>query len=208
VRARERLLVAAAVAWLAVVALIDLLGAEPAPADVGSSPDALAAGEPWRLLSSALIIDSGLPLLQVAVLAAVTALVLVRHGAIVWWLAALAGHVGSALIAYVLIGGAVALGSASAERATDDWDFGISCVLAAEAGVLFTGGLRRLRSGRGGAGDAGLVAATSLGLVAWLTTIDWYGIEHPFAFALGAWTLLAYERRRPSRRRPALSATG
>lgn len=194
-RALERLLAAAAVAWLAAVALIEVVGADPAPLDVASSPDALVAGDAWRLLSSALIVDSGLPLLQVAVTAAVTAAVLVRHGAIVWWLAALAGHVCSTLIAYALIGGGITLGFASADRVADDWDFGISCVLAAEAGVLFAGGLRRLRGRRGDAGDVALVVATSLGLLATFTTIDWYGVEHPLAFALGAWTLVAYERR-------------
>jgi hypothetical protein len=207
-RALERLPAAAAVAWLAAVALLEVGGADPAPADVGSSPDSLVAGDAWRLLSSALIVDSGLPLLQVAVMAAVTAVVLVRHGAIVWWLAALAGHVGSTLIAYALIGGGIALGSASAERFADDWDFGISCVLAGEAGVLFAGGLRRLRGGRGDAGDVALVVATSLGLLATFATIDWYGVEHPFAFALGAGTLVAYERRagRPQGQRPVLPA--
>jgi hypothetical protein len=203
-RALERLLAAAAVAWLAAVALLEVAGADPLPVDVGSSPDTLVAGDAWRLLSSALIVDSALPLLQVAVTAAVTAVVLVRHGPIVWWLAALAGHVGSTLIAYALIGGAIALGSASADRVADDWDFGISCVLAAEAGVLFAGGLRRLRGGRGDARDIALVVATSLGLLATLATIDWYGIEHQFAFALGAWILVACERqaRPPHDQRP------
>jgi hypothetical protein len=185
-RALDRLLLAAAIAWLAAVALIEVVDPGLDPADVGSSPDAVAAGRLWRLLTSALIVEAGVPWLQIAVLAAVTALVLVLHGPIVWWLAALIGHVGSALLAYALIAVADALGSASAERVEDDWDYGISCVLAAVCGVLFAGGMSRLRRGRGGGLDVALVVATSLGLVGWLVTIDWYGVEHLFAFALGA----------------------
>jgi hypothetical protein len=184
-RALERLLLAAAIAWLAAVALIEVVAPGLDPADVGSSPDAVAAGRLWRLLTSALIVEAGVPWLQIAVLAGVTALVLVLHGPIVWWLAALIGHVGSALLAYALIAVADALGSASAERVEDDWDYGISCVLAALCGVLFAGGVSRLRRGGGGL-DVALVVATSLGLLGWLVTIDWYGVEHLFAFALGA----------------------
>jgi hypothetical protein len=103
-RAPERLLAAAAFAWLASVALIDLLGAPLEPVDVGASPDELVAGEAWRLLGSALIVDSGLAPLQIALLTVTTAVVLARHGAVVWWLAALTGHLGSTLIAYALIG--------------------------------------------------------------------------------------------------------
>jgi hypothetical protein len=197
-RAFDRLLVVLSVAWLAAVLVIWIVDPDLPAADLGASPDELADGSAWRLLSSSLIVDSGLPLLQIAVLAAATALVLVRHGAVVWWLAALAGHVGSALIAYALIAIADALGSDSAERIEDDWDYGISCVLAALTGVLFAGAVRRLRSGRGGAGDVALVVAASLGLLAWLVTIDWYGVEHVLAFALGACVLVRVARQRPS----------
>ena len=185
-RAPERLLTALAVAWLAAVALIIVTGAELTPAEVAASPDTIAAGDLWRLLTSALIVASGLPLLQVALVGAATVVVLARHGAIVWWIAALVGHVGSTLIAYAIIAVAVALGSGSAERATDDWDYGISCVLAALAGVLFAGSVRRLRAGPRDRDDVALLAVTSVGLLVWIATIGWFGIEHPIAFALGA----------------------
>jgi hypothetical protein len=189
----ERRLAALAVAWLAAVALIVVTGADVTPADVGASPDATADGAVWRLLTSALVVDSGLPGLQLALVAAATALVLIRHGATIWWLAALAGHVGSALIAYAIIAGAIALGSASADRAADDHDYGISCVLAALFGVVFAGSLRRLRDSgtHRDPRDVALVAATALGLIAWVATIDWFGVEHPIAFALGAAVLVA-----------------
>ena len=183
-RGSERVLAGLAVAWVAAVAVIWAAGPELTPAEVGARPKSL--GDVWRLLTSSLIVDAGLPLAQIALLAGATAFVLVRHGPAVWWLAALAGHVGSALVAYGLIAIADALGSDSAERVKDDWDYGISCVLAAQFGVLFAGALRRRRAGRGGPVDTGLLVITAAGLVAWCVTIDWYGVEHVIAFGLGA----------------------
>jgi hypothetical protein len=186
-RKLTRLPAVLAVTWVGAVAVIWAVGPELTPAEVGARPESV--GDVWRLLSSSLIVDAGFPLLQILALCATTALVLVRHGGVVWWLAALAGHVGSALLAYALIAVADALGSDSAERVQDDWDYGISCVLAALAGVLFAGGLRRLRGGSGGPADIALVAVASLGLVGWIVTIDWYGVEHVLAFGLGAGVL-------------------
>ena len=197
-RPLERWLAGLAVAWVALVALVAAGAATLTPADVASSPDRLAAGEVWRLLSSALIVDDDAPLLQVALLAGATAVVLVRHGAIVWWIAALAGHIGSALLAYALIGVAAGLGSPSADRVGDDWDYGISCVLAALLGVLFAGAIGRLRGRRRAARDVALVAATSVCFVLWLLTVDWYGLEHLLAFAIGAAVLPALDQRAPA----------
>jgi hypothetical protein len=180
----ERLLGVLAVAWVAAVAVIWAIGPDLTPAEVGARPESL--GDVWRLLSSSLIVDSGLPLGQIALLAAATGLVLARDGAIVWWAAAIAGHVGSALIAYAIIALADALGSDSADRVQDEWDYGISCVLAALAGVLCADALRRWRGGRRTAGDVAILAVVALGLVGWIVTIDWYGVEHLFAFALGS----------------------
>jgi hypothetical protein len=198
-RALDPLLTALALGWLAAVALIRIAGVDLTPPDIGASPDALVAGDVGRLLSSSLIIDAQLPLLQVVLLAAVTAVVLHRHGPRLWWIAALAGHVGSALIAYAIIALGIALGFDSAERIADDWDYGISCVMAAQFGVLFAGSVRRLRGGHGGRVDRLMLVATSLGLLTWLATIDWYGIEHPIAFALGAGVLVWWERRARAR---------
>ena len=155
----NRLLTAATVIWLAAVAAFELGGT--VPADVGASPDAVADGEVWRLLSSSLLIDAGLPALQLALLAAATALVIRRAGPRVWWVAALVGHVVSALLAYASIGVAIALGSDSADRVADDWDYGISCVLAALTGVLFADALGRVRAHSADPARAGEKAAPS-----------------------------------------------
>jgi hypothetical protein len=195
----RRLLVALTIGWLAAVLAIQLSGPALTPADVASSPDSLAAGQLVRLLSSSLIIDDDLPLAQFALLAAVTAVVLVRHGAIVWWLAALVGHIGSALIAYAIIALAVALGSGLAERFTDTRDYGISCVLAAELGVLFMSGMPRRGGRRGTRGRRGsrfdaVLAVASVSLLVWLVEPDWFGLEHSIAFAIGAAVLVGWER--------------
>jgi hypothetical protein len=188
----ERVLTGLAVAWLAAVTVIAVTGADLTRSEAGASPDSLADGAVWRLLTSSLLVDAGVPGVQIAIVAAATALVIARHGAVTWWLAALAGHVGSALLAYAIIAVADELGSASADAAEDDWDYGISCVLAALAGVLFAGAAKR----REGPGDIALMAAAAAALVAWIVTIDWYGIEHVFAFALGAGVLVLRERAR------------
>lgn len=192
----RRSLIALALAWLAAVAAILLLDLGVTPSDVGSSPDSLLAGHVWRLLSSSLIVDDDLPLVQLALLAAVTAGVLLRYGAVVWWVAALVGHVGSALLTYALLGVAIALGSSSAERTADDWDYGVSCVFGALLGVLCAGGVRRLRDGRGDWLDVAAVATAAGALVVFLADLDWYGTEHFFALALGGAVAVLSDRGR------------
>ena len=54
--------------------------------------------------------------------------------------AALSAHVVSPLFAYGMIGLAVGLGSIRRERAADDPDYGVSCVLAGSLGALFASG--------------------------------------------------------------------
>lgn len=190
-----RLLTLAAAAYVALVAAIELFGLGLSPDELGSSPDSLISGEVWHLLTSSLLVDGDVPLLQTALLAAVTAAVIVRHGAGVWWVAAVLGHVGSALLAYAAIGVAIALGDDAADATSDDWDYGVSCVMAAQFGVLFAGAVLRWRRGRGDTVDLVFVAAACVALLAWLATLDWYGIEHPLAFAIGAAVLLVADRR-------------
>jgi hypothetical protein len=131
----------------------------------------VADGELWRLLSSGLVVD-GLAAPQIAVTAIAAFAVIRLQGALIWWAAVLVGHVGSALIAYAIIGIAILLGSSGAEAAADDPDFGISCVLGATLGALFASGWRVV-------GAIGFVLLLPFSL-------DWYGPEHPLSFVLGA----------------------
>jgi hypothetical protein len=177
---RERALTALAALFLAAVVAATLLE-RSGSLSIGAleaSADLVAAGEVWRLFTSARVVE-GPAGPQLAATVVAVALAIRLAGATLWWLAALVGHVGSALVAYAIIGIAVALGSGGAEAAADDPDYGISCVLGATLGVLFAFGVRRRRPV--------LTAVAALGLVALLPfSIDWYGPEHPLSFALGA----------------------
>jgi hypothetical protein len=120
---------------------------------------------------------------QIVVGALAAAMVIRREGAFVWWIAALVGHIGSALISYGIVALAAASGSNAAENADNDPDYGISAVLAATLGALLTSGLR--------ARDR---AVTAVGIVALLAllpfSIGWLELQHPLAFGLGATVVL------------------
>jgi hypothetical protein len=138
----------------------------------------VARGQVWRLLTSGLVVE-GVAAPQIALTGLAVAAVVQLEGPLVWWGSALVGHVGSALIAYAVIGLAIVVGSSSAEAAADDDDFGISCVLGATLGALLASGLRRRDRTLAGVGLLGLVVLLPF-------SIDWYGPEHPLSFALGA----------------------
>jgi hypothetical protein len=159
----------AAAAYLVAVVALEIAGVDSA--SLQASADLVADGEVWRLFTSALVVD-GVAAPQIALTALAAFAVIRLQGAVVWWAAALVGHVGSALIAYAIIGIAIALGSNGAEAAANDPDFGISCVLGASLGALFASGWRVV-------GAAGFVLLLPFSL-------DWYGPEHPLSFVLGA----------------------
>jgi hypothetical protein len=191
----DRLLIALAVAYFAVVALWDFGDS------VRSSADAIGVGRLWVLFTSSLEIDGGVPGLQILLSAAVAAAVIVREGPRLWWVVAVAGHVGSALIAYGIIGLAELLDSASADRVADNADYGVSCVLAASLGALAVSGavaLARRRGRRQRRWDAAALAFGVLGMIGLLpASFGWYDVEHPISYVLGAAvTWLALDRRR------------
>jgi hypothetical protein len=150
---------------------VAVLTATADASDLQSSADQVADGEVWRLFTSALVVD-GVAAPQIALTALAAFAVIRLQGAAVWWAAVLVGHVGSALIAYAIIGIAIVLGSGGAEEAANDPDFGISCVLGASLGALFASGWRVV-------GVLGFVLLLPFSL-------DWYGPEHPLSFVLGA----------------------
>lgn len=171
----ERALRAAAAAYFVAAAI----GVEPDA--LRASADKLAGGQVWVLLTSALDAQGPLPRLQVALAAAVAALVIARDGARLWWGVALAGHVLSALVAYAAIAIAVALGSDGAAHAAAQPDYGVSCVLAAGLGALLTRRGDRTSRVIGIAGTAVLLPFS----------VSWYGSEHLLAVAFGAAAAIA-----------------
>lgn len=131
-----------------------------------ASAQAVSHGRVWLLLTSSLAAQGPLPLLQVATTAAVAALVISHAGAWTWWRAALAGHVGSALVAYALIA------AAGAHAAAAEPDYGVSCVLGASCGALLA---LRFAPAVGIAGTVALLPSS----------FSWLGVQHPLAVALG-----------------------
>ena len=156
---REPLLCALAAAYFGVAAVGIV---------VPASAEAVAHGRVWLLLTSALAAQGPAPLAQVTLAAAVAALAIGRIGAAAWWRAALAGHVGSALIVYALIG------LAGAERAANTPDYGVSCVLGASCGALLT-----VKGAPRVIGVVGTLALLPL-------SFSWIGLEHPLSVAIGA----------------------
>ena len=160
-----------------------------------ASADRIADARVWTLLTSALQPDGPWPLAQIALLAVLSAAVIVRFGPVTWWASALAGHVGSALIAYAAIGIADALGVASADRAGGQPDFGVSCVVGGSVGALLGAGYASGDRRATAVGLAGLVISVPFSL-------GWYDVEHVLSVLLGAaaaWSITS--RRRDARDR-------
>jgi hypothetical protein len=186
-RARDRIGLASVVAYLVVVAAIQATG-WPDWQSLAASPDQVAHGQVWLLLSSGLVID-GLPWLQFTVLAIVLVLAFVRVGAVRLWAAGLIAHVGSALLAYAGIGVLNLLGADVGDVTTKP-DYGVSVLLAGELGVIAVSGGRRtaLLVGILGVAGFGIGLADSSVLA---------NVEHLLGFVLGAGTILALDRWRP-----------
>jgi hypothetical protein len=191
-RARDLIGIASVVAYLVVVAVIQATG-QPDWQSLAASPDQIADGQLWLLLSSGLVID-GLPWLQLTVLAIVMALAYVRVGAARLWAAGLVAHVGSALLAYAGVGVLTLLNVDIGDTASDP-DYGISVLLAAELGVIAVSGGRRtaLLVGILGVAGFGIGLADANALA---------NVEHLLGFGLGASTILLLDRWRPRALRP------
>jgi hypothetical protein len=149
-------------------------------------------GQVWRLLTSGLIAERPVAA-SVVSFGLLASLTLVLCGRRTLWLSALAGNVGSALLAYLAIG-AIRLaepGSMAAEwRARD---FGVSAISAAWLGAISATGWRARRS----ATARGAIASSCLGIgiFAYILHpgITLLASEHVTAFAIGA--LVAAARR-------------
>lgn len=183
-RARDRVGLASVVAYLVAVAVIQATGA-PDWQSLAASPDKIADGRLWLLLSSGLVID-GVPWLQFAVLAIVLALAYARVGAARLWAAGLIAHIGSALLAYAGIGVLNVLG-VDTGTVSHELDYGVSVLLAGELGVIAVSGGKRaaLLVGVLGVAGFGIGLADSSALA---------NAEHLLGFALGAGTILALDR--------------
>lgn len=191
------LLIALAVAYLAVTAL------GIAGSDLHSSADRVAEGDLWLLLTSALNVVPELDVPQWFLLAASITVVIWRCGPKLWWSVALAGHVGAAVISYIVIGLAVAIGSGSADTTASESDYGVSIVLAATLGALAASGFA-VPSERRTRGDKVCIGLGLLGLAGMIAfSVGWYDMQHVLGYAIGfvfsGWLM---ERRIFAWRRP------
>lgn len=192
-RSRRTATVAAALAgaWLLAVAVIAALDDGDIVRDFACSPAALWAGKLWTLPSSALIIQ-GPPVPQLLMTGVLAAFLVRACGGAVFWLVALAGHIGSTLIAYAGIGLVYLVDQSTADGVVHAPDFGISAVWAAAFGALAVVAMRR--------GDHPRVTvAWSLAVLALFVVLvpvdgELADVEHLLAFGLGAMTMLVRAR--------------
>lgn len=179
-------------AYLGALVVIEATG-EPNWRSLACSPDAVAHGRLWLLVSSGLDIDD-LPWAQLTVLALILAVALWRLGAARLWTVALVAHVGAALIAYAAIGVLWLIDRSTVAATVVEPDYGISVVLAGELGALAASGGRRT------ALPIGVAALIGFGIgVADASALA--NAEHLLGFALGAVTLVCLDRHVPRRSR-------
>lgn len=175
------------VAAVSAVAVSRAVGGVPPIGDVALTPDRLAEGRVYLLLTSAFVVQ-GPVVPQLLLVGGLAAAVVRVRGSRAFWGAALLGHVGATLLVY----GGVALlyleDAGWVERLLDEPDYGISCVWAGALGVA-AALCWRARGGRA-------AAVAVVALVAVLSAFsDGLALpEHVVAFCLGA--LLGLRRSR------------
>lgn len=181
----------AAVAGLTAAIQAHALSIQPFAASAGR----VAAGRLWLLLSSALVIDRPVAVGLVA-FAGIAAATLWFCGARVFWIAAVAGHVGSTLLVYGIIGVFRLDDPHLFSQAVGTPDFGVSAMQAAWVGALTAHGWQRCGSGVRPRVAMALVVCAVAG-IAWLLHPDPSILtsEHLFAFLIGG---LVVRRRLPA----------
>jgi hypothetical protein len=172
---------------VAVLAVLRRALGWPDPDALASSPAGVAAGHVWSLITSGLVV-AGAPAVQLAATALTAVLVIQLLGAPAFWAAALAAHVGSAVIVYAGVGVMWLVSRADVDGVVDAPDYGISCVWAGAGGALAAAAF-------GGRGRLAGPVAIGAGLAAVAPAAGLAGVEHAVAFVLGALTVAAGRRR-------------
>ena len=166
------------------VALTRALTGHPSLSSLALTPDRLASGQVWLLLTSALIV-SGPVLPQLAALVATLLVAQRRLGAAFVCVLMLVAHVGATLLAYAAL--AVFTGDADGAH-NRSLDYGVSAVWLGALGGLMAAALPAARRRT--------IAAAALVLIAAVAFFPLLAAtEHGFAFALGAAAVLLRERR-------------
>jgi hypothetical protein len=175
------------------------------PSHLAASPNAIAKGKIWLLLTSGMVADRPwLPSLLGFAIVAFVALSVARVRVVV--LAALAGQVLATLAVYGFFGLARTIDHGAFNAVENTPDIGLSAIIAAWIGVVAQDLWRRYRSRRAHVLNVlGCVGCALIG-VAFRPNLTALDAEHPVAFVLGVaiagwWPrremLSAYLRPRP-----------
>jgi hypothetical protein len=199
------------VAYLGAVALVGLLPALGVSPDTivsatAFSPADLASGKLWLLPASGIVV-AGDTWPQLAALAQLAAVILVVADGKTFWRAAIAGHVGSTLVAYAIVAVLAIVAPTTVHGLFDAPDYGISCVWAGALGglavVLCRSGLDPRVRLLAFAGQAvPVIVVLRSGFVNADGTLALASVEHALAFMLGAgvtWRALRHASAAPRR---------
>jgi hypothetical protein len=161
----------------------------PDPTDLAASPAAIASGKLWLLFTSALPV-AGRPVLglggttvsviEVVGLSLSVAVLVSRHGGAIFWLVAIAGHVGGTLLTYGGVGVLWLVDHDTVSSVVHTLDYGVSAVWLAVLGglaVSFYGDRRHLLP---------FAACVAAGLIGATLFSGFADAEHALAFVLGA----------------------
>jgi type IV secretory pathway VirB2 component (pilin) len=152
---------------------------------LAASPHAVAESRFWLLLTSALLVQSPLfwSLVAFALLGALTLEVCGRR---VFWISALAGHIGSTLVVYALLAFARTFDPRAFQAVLKAPDYGVSAISAAWLGAIASVSWQaRERTLRGKIATVLAVLATAL--FGWMlhTHVSFLDLEHVVAFVIG-----------------------
>ena len=185
-RSQEWLGAASVALWLVCVAVVAAVRAIDAGAvsvhALACSPQALATGRVWTLVTSGFIV-AGPPVPQLVMTGLVALFVVRLAGAGTWWLSAIVGHFGATFVAYAGIAAVYAVDRGTAAGAIHAPDYGISAVWAATTGTLL------VLLHRAGARPRASAACGVAMLAAFIALVGLEGeladVEHLVAFLLG-----------------------
>jgi hypothetical protein len=188
------LVVPAVAAAVSVVTVLNRLGVVSLR-DLASTPQGVADGREWQLVTSAFVADRpAVPSVVGFTIVGLAALVLA--GARILWTAAAAGHI----LATVVVYGALDAAGVTVTRP----DYGTSAIIAAWIGVVACCLWKR------GAGLAALGLCLVSALVGWLLRpdLDILDTEHAVALAVGIGVAVWLPRLRPMQLRVLLARRG
>jgi hypothetical protein len=156
------------------------------------TPTLFAHGQLWLLATSAFLVSSGSLLGALVSLVPLGAAIALLRDSRRFWRAAIAGHLGSTVIAYAAIGALWLADPGTVGGLVDQPDYGISCVWAGAIGAIAAA---TRRSPSRAIRLVGPIVPVSLLIVLTATSTGLARLEHPLAFLLG-WGVASLPTRR------------